>query len=368
MEGEANRIGPRLGIGRPPKPVKAGTGALVFPYDPDLARALVWYHRTSSRILFDLYETQTNTLDELYDELKAEIAKETRPWLKSSSFSIRARNLQGFSAGAGQIVGAVKNALIDGAKEAGATLRLEVDNPDLHFALRLHDDSLTLSLDLSGGGRHLRHYRLDSGEAPMRENLASVLVMLTRWNAKTEALVDPMAGSATIAIEGALMARGAPLWRDSGSLAVNVVPELSEVATEELFADTTPAIWTSELHARRASGARQNVEAAGASDRVEVKQGDFRQLDPAHIIAGLRGRGWSGTTGVILCNPPYGQRLEVPIELYRELGEWCREFAGWRVGVLVANHEFEQAFGIRARVKKPLRNGNQPSQFMLFDI
>ena len=369
MEGEANRIAPRVGLPRPNKPKKAGTGALVYELDDKLAWGLVWYHRTSSRILYDLYESTSQRTDEFYDEIKRDISSDGRNWLTDgASFSIRARNLDSYPSGAGQVVGAAKNALIDGAAAAGKSLRLNAEDPDLELALRLHDDVLTISVELSRGGRHHRDYRLEGGEAPMRENLASMLVMLSRWNARSEALIDPMTGSGTIAIEAALMAKGAPLWRDSRYITEGIVPGLKTVPTEGLFADTSAAILASELHPGRARGAVENSEAATVSDSVEVKHGDFRHLDPDVVKASLEKRGWDGVAGVILCNPPYGQRMAVPIDLYEELGNWCRQFRGWRVGVLVANREFDDAFGMKPRVQKPLKNGNQLSRFLLYDM
>jgi 23S rRNA G2445 N2-methylase RlmL len=74
--------------------------------------------------------------------------------------------------------------------------------------------------------------------------------------------------------------------------------------------------------------------------------------------------------GLILCNPPYGHRLREPeLEtLYRDLGRWCRRFQGWRAAFLVANPEFERAFGVRARVTKPLSNGALRARFYMYDL
>ena len=277
--------------------------------------------------------------------------------------------------------------------------------PDVLLALRRHDDVITLSVDLGGQALHQRGYRDGGGGvAPLRENLAAVLVMLARFDARREILLDPMAGSGTIAIEAALMGRGEPLWpaapeppgpgQPSGPRSVRRPAALRLPAfagraplTRPLFGDTRPRVVASDIDTRQVALARRNVAAAGVEEAVRVLHGDVRQLTLERVMravavdAGARGDAGAGaggaeagaeppTTGVILANPPYGARLSHidPVALYRDLGAWCRQFAGWRAAFLVANREFEGAFGGRPRVVKPLRNGNQPAAFYLYDL
>ena len=107
------------------------------------------------------------------------------------------------------------------------------------------------------------------------------------------------------------------------------------------------------------------------SERVISLHGDFRQLTAERIARIAREHGRAGQTGVILSNPPYGSRLEKTsdvVSLYRDLGAWCQQFPGWRAGFLVANRDFDRAFGGRPRIVKPLPNANQPARFYLYDI
>jgi putative N6-adenine-specific DNA methylase len=178
--------------------------------------------------------------------------------------------------------------------------------------------------------------------------------MLCRHDARREILLDPMCGSGTIAIEAALMGRGEPL----------------RPGAPALFPDTRPAVVGNELHTPTMAAARANVAAAGADRDVRILHGDFRALTPEKVAraAGEAGRAMTG--GVILCNPPYGARLdrEDPVPLYRDLGAFCRQFPGWRAAFLVANRDFEGAFGGRPRITKPLRNASQPAVFLLYDL
>jgi 23S rRNA G2445 N2-methylase RlmL len=376
MAGELSRVARRaLGGARPGEPRKAGPGALVYEFDPELALVAASYCRTASRVLWDLYESEADRLEPLHDELLADAAADQRGWLwDGASFSIRPRNLAGFPAAAMQQVGAVKNALLAGALARGLRLRVDPDRPDVLLAVRRHDRALTVSVDLGGQALHQRGYRAEGGTAPLRENLAAVLLMLARFDARSEALVDPMAGSATIAIEAALMGRGEPLWTVPAARAPAALrlPAFRGLAARDqpLFADTRPLCVANEIDTGTAAAARANVAAAGAGPWVQTLHGDFRDLAPARVERLLAGAGRAGQKGLILSNPPYGARLrqDDPVPLYRDLGDWCRRFPGWRAAFLVAHTEFVHAFGPRPRVVKPLRNGNQPSVFYLYDL
>jgi 23S rRNA G2445 N2-methylase RlmL len=181
-----------------------------------------------------------------------------------------------------------------------------------------------------------------------------------------------MAGSGTIAIEAALMGRGEPLFAGGAAPAALRLPAFAGAVAgrEPLFADTRPAIIANELDTRIVALCRANVAAAGVAAWVRALHGDVRDLAPARVARAAAELGRPDATGVILANPPYGERLdrEDPVPLYRDLGAWCRQFPGWRAGFLVANRDFPAAFGGRARIVKPLRNGNQPATFYLYDL
>lgn len=373
MAGELSRLVKRGLPGyRLPDPQKAGPGALAWPFETAVAHLAVWYARTPSRVLWDLYESDAPRLEPLHDQIARDAAADDRAWCwDGATISIRARNLGGFAAGDLQVVGAVKNALLAGAAARGMRLSVDPDRPDILFALRMHDRTLTVSIDLAGQAMHQRGYRRAGGVAPLRENLAAALVMLARFDARREILVDPMAGSGTIAIEAALMGRGEPLWRSPP--AAHRLPAFAgwPVRDEALFADTEPLAIGNELDTPTVAAARENIAAAGMAERVVSLHGDFRQLTAQRIARIAREHGREGQGGVILSNPPYGSRLEKEadvVSLYRELGAWCRQFPGWRAAFLVAHPGFEGAFGGRPRIVKPLPNANQPARFYLYDI
>ncbi len=363
MAGELSRLCKRAFTDvRLPPPSKLGSGAIAYPFDPRVALAAVRYHRTSSRILWDLYQSRAQRLEALYHEIRAAVIADERPWARSGQrLSIRPRNLQGFPAGVRQVVGAVKNALVEGAAERGIELDVDAERPDLEIAVRRHDDVVGISLDIGGGARHQRGYRLDSGEAPLRENLAAVLLMLARYDSRRDVLVDPMAGSGTLAIEAALMASAAPLRKRPPAFASWPICAGIEVPEGPLFADAQPRVMAIEIDAAVLDGARANCRRAGVADRIELVRSDFRAQRPP-ILSGEQ-------TGLIVTNPPYGRRLpgDELETLYRDFARWASSARGYRTAVLVEDPQFERIFGQRPRIKKPLANASARTYFYLFE-
>jgi 23S rRNA G2445 N2-methylase RlmL len=375
MAGELSRLVQRgCADLRLPQSRKDGLGALAYPFEPRLAALAVRYHRTSTRVLWGLYRSAARRLDPLYRELADAVAGETRPWLQEGArFSIAPFNLEPFAAGARQVVGAAKNALIDGAARRGVELVLDPDRPQLRFDLRLHGEAVVLSLDLAGRPMNQRGYRSETGVAPLRENLAAVLVMLARHDPRRQVLFDPLAGSGTIPIEAACMARGRPLWVDPRRpAAAEIEPVAGHLRqpAKALFPATRPLVLANELDPRMARVARRNLANAGVERYVRFTQGDFRDQTPERVRALAAEAGFDPGRGLILSNPPYGERLSPGriAEVYRDLGRWCAGFPGWRAAFLVANPEFEAAFGARPRIKKPLNNGPLRGNFYLYDL
>jgi 23S rRNA G2445 N2-methylase RlmL len=384
MAGELSRLA-RRAFERPELAVpKKDAGSIVYPFDPALAALAVRYHRTSARVLWDLYETDALRLEQLYDDVRAGLANDSRTWLRSGKLSVEAHAVEAFPAGERQVVGTVKNALIDAARERGWSLEVDAEHPDLVVRVRgrrpprleareaTDGDApgLVVALDLAGRPMHERGYRLRAGEAPLREDVAALVVMLTRFDARSEALVDPMAGAGTLAIEAACLAQGRTVWQSGRQPLASNSPALEQYFEERakpLFGDTVPAIFANELDPAIAGLLEKNAQTAGV--HLDASIGDFRALDPDSLRdrARLLGKG----RGVIVVNPPYGvrsgERGPELFKLYRDLGRWCRSFPGWRAGIIVANPSFITAFGGTPRIKKALSVGPLRAHFLLYD-
>jgi 23S rRNA G2445 N2-methylase RlmL len=376
MAAELSRLA-RRALGRlPDKPARPASAMLLYPWDVELAWVAAAYHRTSARVLWDLWRSKARRLEPLYDELRAQVASDSRRWCAgAATISIDVRNAGHVEAGPRQIVGAVKNALLDGAgaaEGAGRRLRVDPNDPDVSFWVRGHDDELTVSIDLTGRPRHLRGYRTSAGAAPLREPLAAALLMIARWDSRTEALLDPMAGAGTIALEAALMARAAPLW-PAAELAAARLPDFKELAArplEPLFADAGAVCLAADRDPKAVSGARANRRRAGTGDQMRVELAEVAAIDRAWIDQHNMAGG-AKPSGLILTNPPYGVRLQ-PADLseltalYRQLGDLSRRL-GWRMGMLAADPAHIDAVGWRPRVRKNLRAGDLRIELCLFD-
>jgi 23S rRNA G2445 N2-methylase RlmL len=373
MAAEVVRVAHRALGTRPPAPRKEGLGQLIYPFDRDLAWAAVTYLRTPTRVVWDVYRSGATRLEPLYDELVADVRADTRPLVHDGDgISVEVRRVEAFAAGERQIVGTVKNALVDGAARRGIRLHVDPAHPVTRWVVRGDErgerGELVVSIDLGGGSLSQRGWRRDAGEAPLREHLAAVLLMLCRFDPRRDALVDPMCGSGTIPIEAVLAARSVP--RPAPALAGLGISR----PAQPLFPDAAPLVIGCDLDLGVLAAARDNARAAGVADHVTWQRADVTRLDPQTIaeIARERGRA-SPDTGVLIANPPYGERLVGAdlAELYTAIAETCRRFRGWRAGFLVGSPDFERAFlrviG-RPRIKKPLANANLRAYFYLYEL
>jgi 23S rRNA G2445 N2-methylase RlmL len=167
------------------------------------------------------------------------------------------------------------------------------------------------------------------------------------------------------------MAKALPVFVPPRRPLVLGMPEFRDLAPaggEGLFADANPIILASDVNPGLAAVVREGAEAAGVAASVRVATSDFRDLSARQV------RTLSGADmlerGLIISNPPYGERMRPDElhELYADLGRFCAGFPGFRAAFLVANPDFEAAFGGRPRIKKPLSNGPLRGHFYLYDL
>ena len=345
MEAELVRIAGKTVGARPPAPRRDGTGQLAYPWDEALATAALTYHRTSTRIVRDLYASSARRLEPLYDELVADVAGDGRSWTEGlASISVEVRRVDEFAAGERQVVGTVKNAIVDGLARRGKRVRVDGERPDGLLVARLDDRGrMLVGLDLTKGTRTRRGWRTEAGEAPLREHVAAVMAMEARYDQRKDLVVDPMCGAGTIAIEAALAARGAPVAAGDRS--------------PPLWPDARPVVIAGDRDLDVLVAARHNASRAGVD--VIFHRGELTTLDRDHLWALAADAGAVPERGLVLCNPPWGERLEVADArlLYGALGDWWRSLRDFRAAFLVANAEFENAFGARWAIKKPLSSG-----------
>jgi len=227
------------------------------------------------------------------------------------------------------------------------------DPPQL-IVVRLMDNLCTISMDSSGALLHRRGYRLATAKAPLRETLASAMVMASGWD-MTSPFLDPFCGSGTIPIEAALLARRVPAgysrrfafmdWPNFDSKFWN---ELLTQAGKAILSDI-PKIIASDRDAGAIQAARANAERAGVADCIEFSRKAISAIDPPP------GPGW------VVTNPPYGVRLKKTNDLrnlYAQLGKVLRtRCPGWRVTVLCDRVQLIRSTGLEFDRGISMKNG-----------
>ena len=201
---------------------------------------------------------------------------------------------------------------------------------------------------------HKRGYRIGQGDAPLKETLAAALVKLSRWN-PDRPFVDPFCGSGTIAIEAAMIGQNiAPgynrefLSEEWPWINKNIWDQVREEAEDLAKYDQPLDITGFDYDPRMIKVAQENAAGAGFMDLINFEQRDVRDLT------------LDGLNGVMVGNPPYGERLgevEEAEEITRELGRIMKNYPSWSVYMLSSLENFEKMYGQRATKKRKLFNG-----------
>jgi 23S rRNA (guanine2445-N2)-methyltransferase / 23S rRNA (guanine2069-N7)-methyltransferase len=273
-----------------------------------------------------------------------------------------------------------KDAIVDQLRaRTGARPSIDVAHPDVRVNVYLHADRAVVSLDLSGASLHRRAYRQGGGAAPLKENLAAAVLLLADWPRLATAgapFIDPMCGSGTLPIEAALMAaRIAPGrrrtyfgFRGWHGHQPAVWARLCREAEEQEIRDPKrlPPIHGHDASAAAVRGALVNVEHAGLHGRVHIEKRTL--ADSAPIAA----RGPRDLPGIVVVNPPYGERLGDSAALgalYAELGDTLRrKFPGWTGYVLTGNPDLGKRIGLRSARRHVLYNGAIECRLLVFPI
>ena len=385
MEAEFKRLVMRSPFDvRLAKPRREGESTLLYPFDPRIAWVAACHHRTSSRIAWDLFSSSAVRLEPLFEELLPALQGDERlPIARAIRISVDVGSAHDFEASPLQLRGVVKNALVEALAGRGVTAEVDPDAPDVVFIARragtLDARRTVVGIDIGLGARHRRGARVASGPAPLRETMAAQLIMLSRWDARVEPLVDPMAGGGTIPIEAAGMAVGAAI-RHPSDLPFKHLPVFKGLPNEtpDLFPGTVPRILALDVDQERIPTMVGNLRAAGLTgasheDSIVIGQKDVRALTPDYIASVLP-RSTGMQPGVFCFNPPYGVRIggeageERLLDLYAAMGRAFARFKGWRAACFVANPGFVDAFGHFPTMTKPATNAELPGAFLTYQL
>lgn len=269
----------------------------------------------------------------------------------------------------------VKDAIADRFRAAcGKRPNVDTDHPDIRIHVHLDRDHVSLSLDFAGESLHRRGYRTHAGEAPLKENLAAALLVRAGWPAlaaRGATLWDPMCGSGTLVIEAAFMAAdrapqllrprfGFEAWNDHVPVVFERIREEAQ-ARAEAGVQQLPTLIGSDSDPRALRAAQDNATRAGYGPAIEWREADALSARPDDLPPGL-----------LICNPPYGERLgneaEI-IKLYSLLGShWAQRFGGWHASLFTGRADVAPRMGLRAKRIYSLFNGALPCKLLNFEI
>ena len=259
----------------------------------------------------------------------------------------------------------VKDAVVDVLRQrTGARPDVDVEAPDVRLNLVVRKGRATLSIDLGGGSLHRRGWRRAQGEAPLKENLAAAVLLRGGWPAlyrEGGSLLDPMCGSGTLLIEGALIAADvAPglqrhgnamptRWRGFDAVTWHTLVEEARMRRDTGLAALRQAFLGSDVDANILRAAGDNAEAAGVASAIDFRSAAVETFALASD---------AGQRGLVACNPPYDARLAADPALYRALGDALRRTVPqWRGSLLCGDDELARATGLRAAKRYQLFNG-----------
>ena len=347
-----------------------------FSGDLGLAYRICLWSRLANRVILELGSYPVQTGDELY-EAACEI-----DWL---AHVLEGRSLMVDFAGRSSDVrnpqfGAlrIKDAIVDQHRAKGlARPTVDVKSPDIRIHARLSKGTISLGIDLSGESLHRRGYRLDGGLAPLKENIAAAALWASDWPTKSregEALIDPMCGSSTLLLEGALMA-------------LDIAPGLNRRSFGfDGWAGHDLAQWRAikaDAEERRVAASGRAIEIRGYDGDIQAvrrSQENIQRLGLENTVR-LRCKDLAAVTrpthrdlprGLLIVNPPWGERMGSPDSLpplYNRLGQLMSEaFEGWRGVVLTSELDLGKAIGLRASKKHRFHNGRLELHCLQFDL
>lgn len=347
---------------------------VVFEGDLALAyRACLW-SRLANRILLPIAAFTASTPEALYDGIqKTDWSKHLNVDSTLSVHCVSHQSAINHTLFAAQ---KVKDAIVDQFRDkTGSRPSVDKMRPDVAIHVYLNRDEATVSIDLSGDSLHKRGYRLSQVEAPLKENLAAAVLLRAKWPAIAEAggtLLDPMCGSGTLLIEAALMAAD---WAPGLNRAYfgfigweqhqpRVWEGLLEEAKERAKSGLSrlPKIYGYDQDELAVEATLANIERAGLKGWIHCAVGELALLckDPD----------WK--EGLVVSNPPYGERLgeESALKpLYTLLGDQLKhQFEGWKAAVLTSNPSLGKEMGLRSKKQYAFFNGALPAQLLLFDV
>lgn len=319
--------------------------------EKDIPIANLWL-RTADRVLLKMGEFKATSFEELFEKTKA------LPWeewiTEDGEFTVKGKSVKSKLYSISDCQAIVKKAVVEKLKTKYKTEWFKETGPKFTIEVSLLKDVATLTIDTSGQGLHKRGYRTKTVEAPLKETLAAGLVLLSYWN-KDRLLIDPFCGSGTIPIEAAMIGKNiAPgLNRNFAAeewprVKKEYWREARRQAWDRMLKDVKLNIIGCDIDEEAIKAARENANNIGLEEDILFIRKNFRNFD------------FKDKYGVIICNPPYGERIgdrEEVFQLYKNMGKIFRKLSTYSIYILTSNENFERLYGKKADKKRKLYNG-----------
>lgn len=335
-------------------------GRVTFLGDEDAVCRANIFLRTAERVLIKVGSFHAETFDELFEGTKAlpweeYIPRDGRFWVTKAA-SVKSRLFS-----PSDIQSIMKKAMVRRLGEAYGISWFEETGQSFPVRVFLYKDEVTVGLDTTGESLHKRGYRRLTAKAPIAENLAAALIMLTPWN-RERILVDPFCGSGTFPIEAAMMAANIAPGMNRSFRAFDwkhLIPpkmwyECLDEAREEIDMEIETDIQGYDIDPEMIRISRENAKLAGVEELIHFQVRPLEQL--SH----------SKKYGFIITNPPYGERIEekknLP-ELYRMIGERYRSLDSWSMYLITSYENAQKDIGRNADKNRKLYNGMLKTYF-----
>ncbi|GAA6236665.1 THUMP domain-containing class I SAM-dependent RNA methyltransferase [Apilactobacillus micheneri] len=327
----------------------------------DIIKANLWL-RTADRIEIIVGEFNAKTFEDLFQSIKQ------LPWDKllpmDAQFPMNGRSHNSTLHSVPDVQSIAKKAVVNKLSETyHRRTRLPETGALYSLETRINKDHVIVTLDTTGESLFKRGYRVAKGPAPLKENMAAALILLTNWYPDMPFL-DPMCGSGTIPIEAALMARNiAPgfnrdfscekwEWVDN-----DMVSTIRDEADSNANYDKEIDIMASDVDGNLIDAAKVNAQEVGLLHDIQFKQLAVQDFKTDKI------------NGVVVSNPPYGERLSDKasvIKLYKDLGKVFRPMDSWSKYFLTSDLEFDKSYGQKATKTRKLYNGSLRTDYFQF--
>lgn len=334
-------------------------GKITFKGDAlAVARTNLWL-RSADRVLLQIGKFVAKDFDELFDQTKELPWSEWLP--EDAAFPVTGSCVRSLLHNPPAVQSLVKKAIVESRKQNSQRHWFQETGFEYPIDVSILRDVVTLTIDTSGPGLHKRGYRKQGGAAPLKETLAAALVQLSFWN-RERPFLDPFCGSGTIPIEAALIAKNRAPGLDRNFQAErwerlpveNWLKAREEARDLQISKPTTYPLFASDISPQAVQLTEDHARAAGVAGMLHVTQMDVLELKDSRDY------------GVIVTNPPYGERLgdrESAEAIYDDMADAFAPLKTWSIYVLTADVGFERFFRRRADRRRKLYNGRIQCQY-----